>query len=346
MTQRKSGKTPRNSLIEFVAYSIHTKDTDNDIVIEGDSIWFTTQKMATLLGTTVQIIEKHLQETIEWSGLSFEENSKTIHRPSREGYSTVEQEKSFYSLNVLFSLCFILDTEHAQSFRKKSLELVAEYTLKGFCVDKERLKNGGVLTRQYFDELNSTIQEIRASERNFYQKITDIYATSIDYDKKSSTTKRFFTHVRDKMYYAIHGQTASEIIMNRADAKKPGMGLHSWKSMPDGKIIADDVVVASNYLTKEECENMNEMIEFFLMHAMRQARRQIPMTMEDWERILNAYLEFSHEEILKDFCRVKREVAHQFALCEFEKYRPIQDRTFESDYDEFLQTLLDYVAET
>ena len=345
MAKRKNDRTTRNSLMEFVAYSIHTEDTDNDIIVDGDAIWFTKRKIATLLGTTVQTIEEHLRETFLKSGLPVEENSKTVRDLYLEGAGERPRETIFYSLKVLFSICFSLDTERAQNFRNKLIEISNEYIIKGFCIDKERLKKGGFLTKSYFDELNAIIQEIRASERNFYQKITDLYATSIDYDKNAKTTKRFFSNVCDKMHYAAHGQTAAEIIMNRADARKPQMGLHSWKSMPDGKITADDVTVASNYLTKEELQSMNEMIELFLMHATRQARRQIPMTMEDWERILNTYLEFSQADILEDFCRVKREVANQFAQCEFEKFRPVQDKSFQSDFDEFLQVFLGFVTQ-
>ena len=241
---------------------------------------------------------------------------------------------------MIIAVGFKVNNERAVQFRKWANGIVKDYTIKGWVMDDERLKNGGsVLTVEYFDRLLEQIREIRLSERRFYQKITDIYATALDYDRTAKTTKQFFAKVQNKMHYAVHGNTAAEVIVARADHNKAHMGLKSWKNAPDGKIVKTDVSIAKNYLEKEELAELNEIVTMYLDYATRQARRHIPMTMEDWKTKLDAFLRFNDADVLQDKGKVTAAIAKEFAESEFEKYRVIQDSLYESDFDKLMNDM-------
>ena len=241
---------------------------------------------------------------------------------------------------MIIAVGFKVNSERAVQFRKWVNQIAKDYTIKGWVMDDERLKNGGsVLTTEYFDRLLEQIREIRLSERRFYQKITDIYATARDYDRTAKTTKQFFAKVQNKMHYAVHGNTAAEVIVARANHNKKHMGLKSWKNAPDGKIVKTDVSIAKNYLEKEELAELNEIVTMYLDYATRQARRHIPMTMEDWKTKLDAFLRFNDADVLQDKGKVTAAIAKEFAESEFEKYRVIQDSLYESDFDKLMNDM-------
>lgn len=229
-----------------------------------------------------------------------------------------------------------VNSQRAIDFRLWAINVLKQYSVKGYVLDKERLKNGSFLDENYFDELLQEIREIRISERNFYQKITDIYSTSLDYNSKSPLTQEFFKTVQNKMHYATHGNTAAEVIVERANHEKEHMGLTNWKNSPNGKIMVSDVVIAKNYLTKNELKSLERIVTMYLDYAEDQAERHIPMTMEDWKNRLDIFLQFNERDILDNPGKVSHKVAEGFALSEFEKYRVVQDRLFESDFDKFL----------
>ena len=237
---------------------------------------------------------------------------------------------------MIIAVGFKVNNERAVQFRKWANSIVKDYTIKGWVMDDERLKRGTYLTEKYFDEQLERIREIRASERKFYQKITDLYATAIDYDKNSATTRRFYATVQNKMHYAVHGSTAAEVIVNRADHKKEHMGLTTWRNAPNGKIVKADVSIAKNYLFSDELHELNEIVTMYLDYATRQARRHIPMTMADWASKLDAFLQFNDAEILRDKGKVTAAIAKAFAESEFEKYRVLQDQSYQSDFDRLL----------
>jgi len=242
----------------------------------------------------------------------------------------------YYNLDAIIAVGFKVNSKRAIEFRLWAINILKQYSVKGYVLDKERLKNGTFLNENYFDELLQEIREIRISERNFYQKITDIYATSLDYNVSSPITREFFKTVQNKMHYATHGNTAAEVIVERANHKKEHMGLTSWKNSPNGKIMMSDVVIAKNYLTKEELKSLERIVTMYLDYAEDQAERHIPMTMEDWKKRLDVFLEFNEREVLSNPGKVSHKVAESFALSEFEKYRIVQDKLFESDFDKFM----------
>ena len=242
----------------------------------------------------------------------------------------------FYDLDAIISVGYRINSVRATQFRQWATKVLRTFTIRGYVLDKSRLENGQVFDEEYFEHLLDEIREIRASERKFYQKITDIYSTAVDYSADAVTTKEFFATVQNKLHYAIHGHTVAELIMDRADHMKDHMGLTTWKNAPSGKIVRSDVSVAKNYLTKSELEDLNQFVSMYLDYAERQARRHIPMTMEDWAQKLDVFLKFNEEEVLHDKGRVSAEIAKSFAESEFEKYRIVQDRLFESDFDKLL----------
>jgi hypothetical protein len=246
---------------------------------------------------------------------------------------------NFYNLDAIIGVGFRVGSDRAIQFRQWAREILGKFAIKGYVLDKDRLKNGAFLSRDYFEDLLAEIREIRASERRFYQKITDIYATAMDYSKDADTTKTFFGAVQNKLHFAIHGSTAAEVIMERADAKKEHMGLTSWKNAPQGKILKPDVSVAKNYLSREEIGQLDRIVEMYVIYAEDQATRRIPMTMADWARKLNVFLQFNEREILMDNGKVTHEIAKAFAESEFEKYRIIQDHLYQSDFDRMIQGL-------
>ena len=267
---------------------------------------------------------------------SFLEENRTIRKfriVQTEGSRSVSREVDFYNLDAIISVGYRVNSIRATQFRQWATGVLRDFAIKGFVLDKKRLENGSYLNKNYFEELLSEIREIRLSERNLYQKITDIYATSLDYNKDAVITKTFFAKVQNKLHYSVHGHTAAEIIYKRADSRKEKMGLTNWKNSPDGKIQKTDVNIAKNYLNKEELEALGRMVNAFLDLAEDRAKRHIPMTMEDWAQRLDLFLEFSERDVLKDAGSITSEMAKQHAESEFEKYRIVQDRLFESDFD-------------
>jgi hypothetical protein len=295
--------------------------------------------LATLYNVDVRTINYHLQKIFEDKELEPMATIRKFRIVQTEGARQVARDVEHYNLQTIIAVGFKVNNERAVQFRKWANQIVKDYTIQGWTMDVERLKNGGsILTEKYFEKQLEKIREIRISERRFYQKITDLYATALDYDVNAKTTKTFFATVQNKMHYAIHGNTAAELIIKRANHQKPFMGLTSWDGFPDGKINKYDVSIAKNYLQLDELDNLERIVVMYLDYAEYQTRRHIPMTMEDWKKRLDAFLQFNEEEVLNDSGRVTHEIAKSFAESEFEKYRIVQDRLFRSDFDKLLET--------
>ena len=309
---------------------------------EDENIWLTQKMLATLYGVNVRTINEHIKKIYSDAELEEQSTIRKYRIVQTEGSRQVSREVTHYNLQMIVAVGFKVNNERAVQFRKWANHIVKEYTIKGWVIDDDRLKNGeSVLTKKYFDELLEHIREIRISERRFYQKITDIYATSIDYDKTAKTTKLFFAKVQNKMHFAVHGHTAAELIYERANAAKPHMGLSTWAAAPDGKIMKSDVSVAKNYLTEQEMHSLERIVSAYLDLAEDRAERHIPMTMEDWAKRLDLFLLADDREILQDAGKVTAEIAKDKAETEFEKYRVIQDGLFVSDFDKYLLELED-----
>lgn len=331
--------TIRSSAAEYLTYIAATGSNAESIEMryEDENIWLTQKMMATLYDVDVRTINEHVKKIYLDSELQEEATIRNFRIVQNEGNRQVSREINHYNLQMIIAVGFKVNNERAIQFRKWANAIVKDYTIQGWVMDDERLKNGGsVLTEKYFEHLLERIREIRISERKFYQKITDIYATALDYDKSSKTTKLFFANVQNKLHWAIHQHTAAELIMERANSAKPHMGLTSWENYPDGKIQKYDVSIAKNYLAEDELQGLRRIVAMYLDYAEHQASRHIPMTMEDWADRLNRFLEFNEHEILTDSGRVTHEIAKAFAESEFEKYRIIQDRLYESDFDRFV----------
>ena len=322
----------RNSTAEFLIFTKQNKEKTIEVLVDENSVWLSQKLIAELFGTTRNNVTMHLGNILK---NELDENSvcKDFLHTARDGKN---YRTKYYNLDAIIAVGFKVNSQRAIEFRIWAISILKQYSIKGYVLDKERLKNGTFLNKNYFDELLQEIREIRISERNFYQKITDIYATSMDYNANSSITKEFFKTVQNKMHYATHGHTAAELIVDRADHKKEFMGLTSWKNYPNGKIMATDVVIAKNYLTKEEIKSLERIVTMYLDYAEDQAERHIPMTMEDWKSKLDIFLQFNEREILANPGKVSHKVAESFALSQFEKYRVIQDKLFQSDFDKFL----------
>ena len=306
---------------------------------EDENIWLTQKMMAELYHVDVRTINYHIGKVFEDSELEERATIRKFRIVQAEGTRQISREVSHYNLQMIIAVGFKVNNERAVQFRKWANTIVKDYTIKGWVMDEERLKNGGtVLTEKYFEEQLEKIREIRLSERKFYQKITDIYATALDYDRTAKTTKDFFAKVQNKMHFAVHGHTAAEVIYHRADADKPHMGLTSWKDAPLGKIMKSDVSVAKNYLTEDELYSLERIVSAYLDLAEDRARRHIPMTMADWAKRLDIFLMADDREILTNVGTITAEIAKAHAESEFEKYRIIQDRLYESDFDRFLAT--------
>lgn len=334
--KKDSEITIRSSAAEYLTYVAATGNNSESIEMryEDENIWLTQKMMATLYDVSVPAINQHLKKIFADAELSEDSVIKKYLITADDGktYNT-----NHYNLQAIIAVGFKVNNERAIQFRKWANAIVKDYTIQGWVMDDERLKNGGsVLTEKYFEHLLERIREIRISERKFYQKITDIYATALDYDKSSKTTKQFFANVQNKLHWAIHQHTAAELIMERANSEKPHMGLTTWENYPDGKIQKYDVSIAKNYLKEDELQGLRRIVTMYLDYAEHQASRHIPMTMEDWADRLNRFLEFNEHEILTDSGRVTHEIAKAFAESEFEKYRIIQDRLYESDFDRFV----------
>lgn len=341
MKKKNDDITIRSSAAEYLTYvaSVGEQQDSIEMRYEDENIWLTQKMMATLYGVDVRTINDHIKKVYVDSEL---EESTTIRKfriVQTEGTRQVQRETNHYSLQMIIAVGFKVNNERAVQFRKWANSIVKDYTIKGWVMDDERLKRGTYLTDKYFDEQLERIREIRASERKFYQKITDIYATAIDYDKTSATTKRFYATVQNKMHFAVHGHTAAELIVERADHQKEHMGLTTWADAPDGKIKRSDVTIAKNYLNENELHQLNRMVTAYLDFAENMTLRHIPLTMEDWEKRLNSFIEMFDYGILQDVGKISAEIAKLHAETEFEKYRVIQDRLFMSDYDRYLLEL-------
>ena len=340
MTKKKNDISIRSSAAEYLTYVASIGDQVDSIEMryEDENIWLTQKMLSTLYDVDVRTINDHIQKIYADSELSEESTIRNYRIVQTEGTRQVNRNVKHYNLQMVIAIGFKVNNERAIQFRKWSNTIVKDYTIQGWVMDDERLKNGGsILTEKYFEKQLEKIREIRMSERKFYQKITDIYATSIDYDSSAKATRRFFAAVQNKMHYSIHGKTAAEVIYSRADSNREHMGLSSWDGSPDSKILKSDVVVAKNYLIEDELEQLERIVSAYLDIAELQAMRNIPMTMEDWEKRLNGFLTLMDREVLQDAGRISAELAKAHAESEFEKYRIIQDRLYESDFDRFLQ---------
>ena len=322
----------RNSTAEFLIFTKQNKEKTIEVIVDDESVWLSQKLMAELFGTTRNNITMHLKEIFN---KELNENAvcKYFLHTAEDGknYNT-----KYYNLDVIIAVGFKVNSQRAIDFRLWAINVLKQYSVKGYVLDKERLKNGSFLDENYFDELLQEIREIRISVRYFYQKITVIYSTSLDYISKSPLSQEFFKTVQNKMHYATHGNTAAEVIVERANHEKEHMGLTNWKNSPNGKIMVSDVVIAKNYLTKNELKSLERIVTMYLDYAEDQAERHIPMTMEDWKNRLDIFLQFNERDILDNPGKVSHKVAEGFALSEFEKYRVVQDRLFESDFDKFL----------
>ena len=342
MAKKKADVSLRSSAAEYLTYVASTGDSSESVEMryEDENIWLTQKMMAALYDVDTRTINHHVQTIFDDGELTEGATIRKFRIVQNEGGRTVSREVLHYNLQMIIAVGFKVNNERAVRFRKWANQIVETYTIKGWVMDSERFMNGGsVLTQKYFDEQLEKIREIRMSERMFYQKITDIYATALDYDKSAKTTRVFFAKVQNKMHFAVHGHTAAEVIYERADARRPHMGLTSWKEAPEGKIYPSDAVVAKNYLSEDELYQLERIVSAYLDLAENRARRHIPMTMEDWARRLDIFLEADDREILKDAGRISMEIARTHALDEYEKYRVIQDNLFMSDFDRYLAEL-------
>jgi hypothetical protein len=339
MKEGRTDITIRSSAAEYLTFVAATGDSEQSVEMryEDENIWITQKMMAELYSVEIPTINYHVKKIFEYTELTPEATIRKFLIVQTEGNRQVERSIDHYGIQMIIAVGFKVNSEKAVQFRKWINKIAKDYTIQGWVIDKERLINGGsVLTQEYFERLLEDIREIRLSERKFYQKITDIYATSVDYDRTAKATREFFATVQNKLHWAIHGHTAAEVIIERANAKKPYMGLTTWINYPAGKIQKYDVSIAKNYLAIEELSSLEMIVTMYLDYAEYQARRNIPMTMQDWKTRLDRFLEFNEHEILNDKGRVSHEIAKAFAESEFEKYRIIQDRLFESDFDRFI----------
>ena len=329
----------RNSTAEFLIFTGKAGEQSIEARYEDETIWLSQKLMATLFDVGVNTINYHLKEAYESGEIDPEATIRKFRIVQQEGSRQVTREVDFYNIDAIISVGYRVNSIRATQFRQWATQVLREFAIKGYVLDKKRLENGSFLGEDYYERLLEEIREIRLSERRFYQKITDIYATSVDYNKDAPTTKAFFAMVQNKLHFAIHGHTAAKLIMERADSSKPNMGLTTWEKVPDGKILKTDVAIAKNYLSKEELESLGRIVNAYLDLAEDRARRRIPMTMEDWAKRLDLFLEFDERAILHDKGTISAELAKTHAESEFEKYRLIQDRLFENDFDKVLKQI-------
>lgn len=328
----------RSSSAEFLIFEQQKKEKGIEVRFEDGDLWLTQKALGELYNTSKQDISYHLKNIYNDLELNQKSTVKEFLTVQKEGNRDVKRKSTYYNLDAVISVGYRVSTDRAIQFRRWATNVLKQFAKKGYIIDKKRMENGTFFDEDYFDELLAEIREIRLSERRFYQKITDIYATSIDYDKKSPTTIKFFKKVQNKMHYAVTNQTAAEIVYNRADHTKEHMNLTSWKHSPDGKILETDIVIAKNYLKKEELEQLELIVSAFLDLAEARAKRNIPMTMEDWANRIDKYLLSDDRDILKDAGKISHEIAEEKALAEFEKYRVIQDKLYQSDFDKLIES--------
>ena len=328
--------TIRNSTAEFLIFTQQAGESGIEVRYEEGSIWLTQKLMAELFDVDRRTIGEHLQNIYSSGELQEDAVSRKFRLTASDGRNYNTQ---FYNLDAIISVGYRVNSKRATQFRQWATKVLKEFAIKGFVLDKKRLENGSFLGEDYFERLLAEIREIRLSERRFYQKITDIYATSMDYNKNAPTTRDFFAKVQNKLHYAIHGHTASELVLERADSNKPHMGLTSWEHSPNGKILKTDVPVAKNYLNAEELDSLGRIVNAYLELAENRAKRKIPMTMEDWAQRLDKFLEFDERDVLQNAGKISAKIAKDHAESEFEKYRIIQDRLFESDFDKEIKAI-------
>ena len=329
----------RNSTAEFLVFTNQAGENTIEVRIEDETVWLSQKLIAVLFEVEVNTINYHIKEILK----SGEQKGATIRNfriVQIEGKRQVERDVEFYNLEMIISVGYRVNSDRAMQFRQWATNVLHDFAIRGYVLDKERLKNGAFFSKKYFDDLLAEIREIRASERSFYQKITDIYATAMDYSKNADTTKTFFATVQNKLHFAIHGQTAAELIVSRANAEKEHMGLNTWKNSPQGKIITTDVSIAKNYLKEKEIKSLDRFVTMYLDYAEDQAERGFPMTMSDWAEKLNVFLKFNQREVLENPGKVTSAIAKSFAETEFEKYRVVQDQLFESDFDKHIRKQL------
>ena len=324
----------RNSAVDFLVFTKDVHQNGIEVRVYNNDVWLSQKAIAQLFDVDRSAVVKHLRNIFESGELNENSTCAKMEQVANNG-----KKYQYYSLAAIIAVGYRINSQRATEFRQWATNILDTFTKQGYVLDKDRLINGQIFDEDYFEHLLSEIQEIRASERRFYQKITDIYATAVDYSPESQTTKDFFATIQNKMHYAVHKSTAAEMIMARADHTKEHMGLTSWKNAPKGKIVKADVSVAKNYLTKNELQDLNEIVTMYLDYATRQAKKHIPMTMEDWAKKLDTFLQFNEEDILQNKGKVTMAIAKSFAESEFEQYRLIQDRLYESDFDRLISSL-------
>ena len=318
--------------IQFLLYNMPDADGKVQVVIKGETLWCTQKAMAQLFGVGVPAISKHLKNIFEEGELVADSVISKMETTASDGKN---YDTTFYNLDAIISVGYRVNSVRATQFRQWCTFVLRQFAIRGYVLDHKRMENGSFIGEDYFEHLLAEIREIRLSERRFYQKLTDIYATAIDYNKDAPTTRLFFKKVQNKMHYAVHGHTAAELIVERANAEKEHMGLITWENAPNGKIVKTDVSVAKNYLREKELEEMGRIVNASLDMAESMAMRHIPMTMEDWAKRIDKFINLFESPILQDSGKVSAEYAKEFAESEFEKYRIIQDRLFQSDFDRF-----------
>lgn len=326
----------RNSTAEFLIFTSQAGENGIEVRFENETIWLSQKMMATLFDCGTDNISLHLKNIFKTGELNEKSVAEDFSVTARDGK---KYKTNHYNLDAIISVGYRVNSQRATQFRQWATSVLRDFAIRGYVLDKERLKNGAFLSKEYYENLLAEIREIRASERRFYQKITDIYSTAVDYSPDSETTQTFFASVQNKLHFAIHGHTAAEVIMKRVDSKKEHMGLNTWKNAPSGKIIKTDVSVAKNYLTEKELKQLDRFVTMYLDYAETQAEQNIPMTMNDWAGKLNAFLKFNQKDILKNAGKVTQAIAKAFAESEFEKYRIIQDKLFESDFDKAVKRI-------
>ena len=332
----------RNSTVEFLTFVLDGKEDGVQVLYKDETIWATPKAMAVLFEVGVPAISKHLKNIFDEGELAESSVISKLETTASDGkvYNT-----QYYSLDAVISVGYRVNSLRATQFRQWTTNIIRQFAIRGYVIDKKRMENGTFIGQDYFEHLLAEIREIRLSERRFYQKLTDIYSTAIDYSSDAATTKLFFKKIQNKIHYAVHGHTAAEVIVERASAEKEHMGLTTWENAPDGKIVKPDVSIAKNYLNELELEDMGRLVNAVLDMAERMAKKHIPMTMEDWAQRIDIILEAGGDAVLDNAGQISAEFAKQFAESEFEKYRIIQDKLFESDFDRFNQNLLEFPDE-
>lgn len=325
----------RNSTAEFLIFQIEGKEDGVQVMYHNESVWCTQKVMAQLFDCSTDNIGLHLKNIYETGELTQEATTEKFSVVQTEGERQVNRKLKFHNLDAIISVGYRVNSTRATQFRQWCTFILRQFAIRGYVIDKKRMENGSFIGEDYFEHLLAEIREIRLSERRFYQKLTDIYATSIDYNRDAPTTRLFFKKVQNKMHYAVHGHTAAELIIDRANAEKEHMGLTTWENAPNGKIVKPDVSIAKNYLKESELEDMGRIVNSFLDLAEDMAKRHIPMTMEDWAKRIDKFLDITYRPVLTDAGHVSAEQAKEYAETEFEKYRVIQDKLFQSDFDRF-----------